>query len=111
MDALINDVRFAIRSLAKSKLFTVVALASLALGIGANVTVFSLVNAMAIKPLPFVEPDRLVDLLGVLETDGGGIHARVLESEPYRFNTVLMTVLELASAAKLHTDHTQLLLL
>jgi putative ABC transport system permease protein len=62
MDALINDVRFAIRSLAKSKLFTVVALASLALGIGANVTVFSLVNAIALKPLPFVDPDRLVDI-------------------------------------------------
>jgi predicted permease len=62
MDAVLSDLRFAIRSLAKAKLFTVVALASLALGIGANVTVFSLVNAIALKPLPFVEPDQLVDL-------------------------------------------------
>jgi predicted permease len=62
MDALISDIRFAIRSLAKAKLFTVVALASLALGIGANVTVFTLVNAIALKPLPFAEPDQLVDL-------------------------------------------------
>jgi predicted permease len=62
MDALINDVRFAIRSLAKSKLFTVVALASLALGIGANVTVFTLVNAIAIKPLPYADQHRLVDI-------------------------------------------------
>ena len=62
MDALISDIRFAIRSLAKAKLFTIVALASLALGIGANVTVFSLVNAIALKPLPFAEPDQLVDL-------------------------------------------------
>ena len=62
MDALISDMRFAIRSLAKAKLFTIVALTSLALGIGANVTVFSLVNAIAFKPLPFAEPDRLVDL-------------------------------------------------
>jgi putative ABC transport system permease protein len=62
MDALMSDVRFAVRSLAKSKLFTIVALASLALGIGANVTVFTLVNAIALKPLPFVEPDQLVDV-------------------------------------------------
>jgi putative ABC transport system permease protein len=62
MDALINDVQFAIRSLAKSKLFTIVALASLALGIGANVTVFTLVNSIAIKPLPYADQDRLVDI-------------------------------------------------
>jgi predicted permease len=62
MDALISDMRFAIRSLAKAKLFTIVALTSLALGIGANVTVFSLVNAIALKPLPFADPDQLVDL-------------------------------------------------
>ena len=62
MDALLSDIRFAIRSLGKSRTFTVVALASLALGIGVNVTVFSLVNALAFKPLPYVQPDRLVDV-------------------------------------------------
>ena len=62
MDALLSDVRFAIRSLAKSKLFTIVALASLALGIGANVTVFSLVNSIAFKPLPYANPSELVDV-------------------------------------------------
>ena len=62
MDALVSDIRFAFRSLAKSRTFTIVALLSLALGIGANVTVFSLVNALAFKPLPFPEADRLVDL-------------------------------------------------
>ncbi len=62
MDALLSDIRFAIRSLGKSKTFTVVALVSLALGIGVNVTVFSMVNALAFKPLPYVEPDRLVDV-------------------------------------------------
>jgi putative ABC transport system permease protein len=62
VDALLSDIRFAFRSLGKSKMFTAVALVSLALGIGANVTVFSVVSALAFKPLPYVEPDRLVDL-------------------------------------------------
>ena len=59
MNTIGSDIRFAVRSLSKSKLFTVVALLSLALGIGANVTVFTLVNAIAFKPLPFAEPDAL----------------------------------------------------
>jgi putative ABC transport system permease protein len=62
MDTLVRDFRFAARSLAKSKLFTVVALLSLALGIGANVTVFSIVNSLALKPLPYPESHRLVDV-------------------------------------------------
>lgn len=62
MSTLGSDVRFAVRSLAKSKLFTTVALLSLMLGIGANVTVFSLVDAIAFKPLPYAEPDALVDV-------------------------------------------------
>jgi hypothetical protein len=62
MNTLRSDIRFAVRSLSKSKLFTAVALLSLALGIGANVTVFTLINAIAFKPLPYAEPDALVDL-------------------------------------------------
>ena len=62
MNSLIKDLQFALRSLGKAKLFTTVALLSLAIGIGANVTVFSLVNSLAFRPLPFTEPDRLVDL-------------------------------------------------
>jgi putative ABC transport system permease protein len=62
MDAIARDVRFALRSLAKSRLFTAVALAMLALGIGANTAVFSLVDAVAFKPLPFADADRLVDV-------------------------------------------------
>ncbi len=57
-----SDLRYAVRGLLKSKVFAAVALASLALGIGANVTVFSVVDTIAFKPLPYVEPDRLVDL-------------------------------------------------
>lgn len=57
-----SDLRYAVRGLLKSKLFSAVALASLALGIGANVTVFSIVNTLALKPLPYADVQRLVDL-------------------------------------------------
>lgn len=62
MDAIRQDIRFALRTLAKSRLFTAVAVAMLALGIGVNTAVFSLVDAVAFKPLPFADADRLVDL-------------------------------------------------
>ncbi len=62
MDSLINDVRHALRSLAKSRLFTAVAVVSLALGIGANVTAFSIVSSLALRPLPFPAAEQLVDL-------------------------------------------------
>jgi len=62
MDALRQDIRFALRGLAKSRIFTVVAVTMLALGIGVNTAVFSLVDAVAFKPLPFADADRLVDV-------------------------------------------------
>ena len=62
MDSLRQDIRFALRSLGKSRLFTIVAVAMLGLGIGVNTAVFSLVDAVAFKPLPFADADRLVDL-------------------------------------------------
>ena len=76
METLASDIRFAARALLKAKLFTVVALLSLALGIGANVTVFSVVNTLALKPLPYAEPTRLVDLHEASATklcDGCGV--------------------------------------
>src|ERR1700728_125205 len=55
--------------------------------------------------------DRLVDLLRALEADRDRIHARVLEREPHRSHTIVMTVLELTATAEFHADHTQPFLL
>ena len=59
MDQLVSDLRYAVRLLVESPAFTLVAVVSLALGIGANTTIFSLLNALLLQPLPGREPARL----------------------------------------------------
>ena len=68
---LVRDFRFAARSLARTPSFTVVAVAVLALGIGATSAIFSLVSAVWLRPLPFADEDRLVTLWADLTALGG----------------------------------------
>jgi predicted permease len=76
---LLQDVRFALRGLAKAKGLTTVALITLAIGIGANTAIFSIVNAVLLRPLPFRDPGQLVQL----QADLPGIGAKNIGfSEP-----------------------------
>src|SRR5688500_18743368 len=71
MESLFKDIRYGIRSLLKHPGFTLIAIVTLALGIGANTAIFSLVRGVLLRPLPFSEPERLI---GIRESKVGEGH-------------------------------------
>ena len=84
MDSLIKDLRFAVRSLLKRPAFTAITLIALALGIGANTAIFSLVNAVILRPLPFPDSDRLIWVYGNIRNGGNRASVSPLDFADYR---------------------------
>jgi len=62
LDELRQDVRFALRTFARTPMFTAIAVSTLAIGIGANTAIFSAIDTLLLRPLPFREPDRLMNV-------------------------------------------------
>ena len=81
METLLQDIRYGLRMLRKSPAFTVVAVITLALGIGANTTIFSMVNSFLLRPLPVHDPGRIATLT---EMQRGGANNNVFSVAEYR---------------------------
>jgi len=71
LEPIVRDLRYAFRMLRKTPGFTAVALITLAVGIGVNTAIFTVVNALLIKPLPFPDPGRLVTIQNTIRTPRG----------------------------------------
>ena len=68
---MLSEIKVALRGLAKSPGFTAIAIATLALAIGANSAVFSLINALLVRPLPYQEPSRIALISLAIKLDDG----------------------------------------
>ncbi len=92
--SMLQDLRFAFRMLIKNPGFSVVSILTLALGLGANAAIFSVFNAVVLRPLPYTAPDRLVTLWGKIPGNGlEKLSTSVPEFGDYRAQTNIFSLL------------------
>ena len=72
METFRKDIKHAWRMFRENKLFTATAIAALTLGIGVNIAIFSVVNAVLLRPVPFPDPDTLVQVVNANNGVAGG---------------------------------------
>src|SRR5271163_794512 len=104
-----SDIRYALRGFRRAPLFALVAVLSLAIGIGANSAIFSVVNALLLRPLPYPDPDRLA----ILWLRSPGINIMRDWPSPGEFNDVRtqnrsfeeMSISQGGSATLIGSDH------
>ena len=76
LEPVVRDLRYAVRMLRKAPAFTAIALVTLAVGIGVNTAVFTVVNGVLLRPLPFPEPERLATIITVSSGSDGVVYRR-----------------------------------
>ena len=97
-DELRQDVRYAVRGLRRAPGFAAIASLTLALGIGANAAIFSVVDAAMFRPVPYRDADRLVDVYRVAQSRAGGLVPTLLDGSQLRHVRALTSVFEGAEA-------------
>src|ERR1039457_4325837 len=102
MKGLLEDLRYGLRALAKNRGFTAVAVFSLALGIGANTTVFTLVHAVLMRPLPVADPARLVEVYTLDARNPGNWGCSFPNYQEYRSHNQAFSSLMLYTGAGLN---------
>ena len=110
MDMLLQDVRFALRSYLRGPAFPVAAIMTLALGIGATTAIFSTLNAVLLRPLPYPQPEDLYNIRTTL-TDGRVTTGMLSNGEISRLNGTTSTIVRAAGMQQadltlLHQDGT-----